>query len=133
MALFALVAVVASGYLTWVKLVGGTPVCFVVSGCDTVQQSHYSSFMGIPVALIGLLMALTLLALVLAWWRSGDRRILYCCYTLGLVAVFVIAYLNYLELFVIHAICIWCETFAAGVLLGWLVSIVALRRRAAAV
>jgi len=128
MAVLAGVGVVASGYLSWVKVAGGTYVCFVVSGCDTVQQSSYSSVFGVPLAFIGLAMALVVLGFVVAWWRTGDRRLLYVPYGTGLLSLFVIAYLNYLELFVIRAICAWCETFAASVVLGWIVTVVALSR-----
>lgn len=130
MALLALIAVGALGYLTWVKLTNTNAVCFVVQGCDQVQASEYSRFLGIPVALYGLAMALTVLGSVIAWWRTGDRRLLYVPYTLGLIGVFVIAGLVYLELFVIHAVCIWCTTAGASLILGWIVSIVAMRRSA---
>ncbi|MDA8201420.1 MAG: vitamin K epoxide reductase family protein [Chloroflexi bacterium] len=130
MTLLALVAIGALGYLAWVKLTNTNAVCFVVQGCDQVQASEYSRFLGIPVAIYGLAMVLTVLASVIAWWRTGDRRLLYVPYTLGLISVFVIVALVYLELFVIHAICIWCTAAGASLVLGWIVSIVALRRSA---
>jgi uncharacterized membrane protein len=124
----AAVAVVTSGYLTWVKLAGIIPQCGPVKGCDTVEASPYSAVFGIPVALPGLLMSLVILAAVAAWWWSGDRRLLYVPYALGLLGLFVVVYLTYLELFVIHAICIWCVTFAGAIAGGWVVTLVALRR-----
>ncbi len=128
MAVLAAIAMVALGYLAVVKLTNSTAVCFVVQGCDTVQASKYSTFMGIPVAIYGLGMATLVLVSVVAWWRTGDRRILYVPYGLGLIGVFVIATLVYLELFVIHAICIWCTTAGISLILGWIVSVIAVRR-----
>jgi uncharacterized membrane protein len=78
-------------------------------GCETVQLSPYSRFLGIDVPLIGLggygtLLFLSLRALEqpqeplwprLLVWFSG-------------VGVAFSAYLTCLELFVIHAICRWC-------------------------
>ncbi len=127
MAALAVLGVVASGYLTWTKLSGSLPVCGPIAGCETVQSSQYSAVFGIPVSVFGLGMALVVLASVLAWWRSGDRRILYVPYFLGLAGVFVVAYLVYLMLAVIHAVCVWCTVFDSTVVLGWLVSIAALR------
>jgi uncharacterized membrane protein len=66
-----------------------------------------------------------------AWWWSGDRRLLYAPYALGILGLFVVGYLTYLELFVIHAICIWCVTFAIAIVAGWIVTLVAMRRTAA--
>jgi uncharacterized membrane protein len=128
MAALCAIAIVALGYLAIVKLTNSTAVCFVVQGCDQVQASSYSTFLGIPVAIYGLAVTVVIMAAVLAWWRTGDARLLYVPYGLGLISVFVIAGLVYLELFVIHAICIWCTTAGAGLILGWLVSIVAVRR-----
>ncbi len=97
MAALCAIAIVALGYLAIVKLTNSTAVCFVVQGCDQVQASSYSTFLGIPVAIYGLAVTVAIMAAVLAWWRSGDARLLYVPYGLGLVSVFVIAGLVYLE------------------------------------
>jgi uncharacterized membrane protein len=127
----AIVAVVTSGYLTWVKLAGIIPECGPVKGCETVEASPYSEIFGIPVALPGLLMSLAILITVVTWWWSGDRRFLYVPYALGILGLFVVGYLTYLELFVIHAVCIWCVAFAIAIVAGWIVTLVAMRRTAA--
>ena len=43
------------------------------------------------------------------------------------VGVAAVAYLTYLEIAVIEAICIWCVSYAITVALGWVTAIVALR------
>jgi uncharacterized membrane protein len=131
MAVLDLVALAALGYLAWVKLAGATAVCFVVQGCDQVQASRYSTFLGIPVAVYGMAMVSLVLAAALAWWWTGERRILYVPYGLGLLSVFVIAALVYLELFVIHAVCVWCTVAGISIVAGWLVSVAALLRTGA--
>ncbi len=127
MAALALVGIAASGYLTWTKLSGELPVCGPIAGCETVQQSQYSAVLGIPVSVFGLGMAIVVLASVVGWWVGGDRRALYLPYLAGLMGVFVVAYLAYLMLFVIRAVCVWCSVFDTTVVLGWILSIVALR------
>jgi uncharacterized membrane protein len=127
MSALAVLAVVTSAYLAVVELSGNIPVCGPVKGCETVATSEYSRVLGIPLALPGVAMSLVILAGVVSWWRTGDRRILYVPYGFGILGVFVVAYLTYLELFVIHAICIWCVTFGVAVVLGWIASVIALR------
>jgi len=128
MVAFAVVGIIAAGYLTWVKLAGGVPVCGPIRGCETVQESSYSELFGVPIAVFGLGMSSVILVAAIGWWRSGDRRLLYVPYALGLLGLFTVAYLTFLEIFVIHAICVWCVTFGASVVLGWIVSAVAVAR-----
>ncbi len=48
------------------------------------------------------------------WWRRGDRRALLLAYGLLLLGTLFVAYLTYLELFVIHAVCAWCAAYAVA-------------------
>ena len=50
-------------YLTVVHYAGGSPVCAIAHGCATVQKSDYASLAGIPVALLGVIGYLGILAL----------------------------------------------------------------------
>ena len=45
----------------------------------------------------------------------------------GLAGTLFEAYLVYLELFVIHAVCSWCAAYGITVVLGWLLTVPALR------
>ncbi len=119
-------------YLTYVKLSGGTPVCGPLGGCETVQESQYSTVLGIPVSLFGLGYSLAVLGTLIAWWRTGDRRALIGTYLLGLVGLMVAAYLVYLQLVVIQAVCTWCMAFDASVVVGFIAAIVTYRRTATA-
>ena len=127
MAGLATLAMLIAGYLTWVKLSGTAPVCAVLSGCETVENSRYSEFMGIPVALFGMAGAGVLLAGSLLWWLRADRRGLLLTYAAGLVSLPLLAWLTYLELAVIRAVCIWCVTYAVLVIATWVLAMMALR------
>lgn len=126
--LLALVGLAISGYLLFVRLQGELPACPIGGGCETVQQSAYSEVLGIPVAGVGFVFSIVILVAGVVWWRMADRRALYVLYGLGLLATIVVGYLTSLELFVIHAICTWCVLYGTTVVIGWLLSILELRR-----
>jgi uncharacterized membrane protein len=127
----AVIGLIASGYLSITRASGGLPVCGPVRGCDTVALSPYSEVAGVPVAYLGFGYSLVLLGLLVAWLRLADRRLLYAAYALGLLGVVFVAWLTYLEIFVIQAVCIWCATYAASVIATWIGLAVAVRRAAA--
>jgi uncharacterized membrane protein len=118
-------------YLTLVKLAGAAPVCGILEGCETVSSSPYSELFGIPVALFGAAGSLIMLAGALAWWRTGARSGVLLAYLIGLASLPVLAYLTYLEIAVIGAICIWCVTYAVLTIGAFAVAAVAVNRRPA--
>jgi uncharacterized membrane protein len=84
--------------------------------------------LGVPVAVWGVLFSLAVLACSAAWWRRADRRTLLVAYGLLLLGTLAVAYLTYLELFVIEAICVWCVAYAVAVVVSLGVAGLALRR-----
>lgn len=124
----ALAGLGISLYLTATKLSGTLPICGPLGGCETVDASEWSAIMGIPTAAFGILYSTAVGLLGLAWWLAGDRRALLAAYALGLAGLLVEAFLVYLQLFVIKAVCVWCAAYGATVVLGWLVVLVALHR-----
>ena len=129
MTALALTGLVIATYLAITKLTGGAPVCGPIHGCDTVAASSYSEVLGIPVAVYGVGFSLVLVGLALAWWRLADGRALLGAYGLGLLGCLVVAGLTYLELFVIHAICVYCIAYAVTVVAGFVVAVATLRMR----
>jgi uncharacterized membrane protein len=126
-ALLALVGVFLSAYLTLHRFgVVGSLVCGTTGGCDTVQNSEFATFAGVPVPLIGLGGYLLLLGVALAGLRpelTGDRRITLALLALSGIAFAFTAYLTYLEAFVIHAWCRWCIGSAVIVTLAFLLAV----------
>jgi uncharacterized membrane protein len=115
-ALMSLVGVFVSAYLYLYKIGRiGTLACGT-GGCETVQTSEWSRFLGVEVALIGLvgyalLFGIGLLALRPALARERWPVLLLTGLAAG--GVLFTVYLTFLELFVIHAICRWCVGSAA--------------------
>jgi uncharacterized membrane protein len=111
----AAIAVAVTGYLTWVHFSGSAALCAGAGGCETVQASRYATVLGLPVALFGLALDLTVLGLGL--WRlwAGDATpyaAVLGLFGLCLAGALYSVYLVYLQLFVIGAICPWCMTSA---------------------
>jgi uncharacterized membrane protein len=103
-ALVALVGLGIAGYLTIVHYAGADPVCAVAHGCATVQQSEYAELTGIPVALLGLGGYVAILASLARdgeAWRTATAF-------LALAGFGFSAWLTYVEVLKIEAICIWC-------------------------
>lgn len=129
-AALALAGIFISLYLTLYKLgIIGELSCSIGS-CETVNTSKWSRFLGLPVAAWGLFFYLDVFAIALigTFPRFEDERVL----SLILVAAAVVgvlfsAWLTYLELGVIHAICIWCVTSAVVVTLILVVAVMDLR------
>ena len=132
MVAIALIGLAIASYLTVTKLAGGSPICGPLQGCETVDASPYSTILGIPTAAFGLVYSLTLIAATLVWWRSGDRRFLLAAYALSLVGVVMEGYFVYLQVAVIHAVCVWCAGYGLTVVAGFVANIIALRRPAPA-
>src|ERR671924_2285117 len=113
----AIVGLLVSAYLSWVHYMGVVPACPGGSGgCESVQSSSYATIFGVPVAVIGLV---GYSGLLFSASLRGEVGI-YLGFLVALVGVLFSAYLTYLELFVIHAICEWCVA-SAGVMVGALI------------
>jgi uncharacterized membrane protein len=112
------VGVGVAAYLTYVHYAGLKPFCAGGSGgCERVQSSSYAKLAGIPVAVLGLA---GYVAIAVALSAGGERAQLAAA-ALAVTGFGFSAYLTYLELFVIHAICQWCV--ASAVLLTMLAAL----------
>jgi len=91
--------------------------------CAQVTSSPQSAIAGVPVAVLGVLffMAMALLTLPPAW-RSQSTAIKAARLGLVWVGICLVLWLIYAELFLVHAICLYCSlvhviTFALFVLI----------------
>jgi len=100
----SLLGIGIAGYLTYVHYEGLKVLCLSSGGCETVQASRYSKLDGIPVAVLGLLGYVGLLASLAIRGESG--RI--AGFAVALTGFGFSMYLTYRELFTIKAICQWC-------------------------
>jgi len=105
-----LLGVAVSAYV-WYKQVTTGPVLCLGDGCARVIRSPYGRLLGIPNGALGVgyfgvavLVALVLAPFPAAWMLFRTATV---------VALVLYAYLTYLQLAVLRALCVWCLTSAA--------------------
>jgi uncharacterized membrane protein len=108
-AALALVGIGIAGYLTWVHYAGLEPVCVGGGGgCERVQSSRWAELAGIPVAVLGLGGYVAILASLALPEEQGAPAAAF----LALVGFGFSAWLTYVEIAKIEAICQWCVASA---------------------
>jgi uncharacterized membrane protein len=101
------VAVIGLGiatYLTIVHYAGEAPVCAIAHGCATVQKSDYAKLAGIPVALLGVIGYVGILAALI----RDDENARTAAAFFSIVGLGFSGWLTYVEVGELNAICIWC-------------------------
>lgn len=117
--LFAFAGLADSAYLAQHEASGTPLLCNIanLSGCNVVAQSPYSRVFGVPLAEFGVLfyaIVFTLAALELVVFDRLLRRVLQA---LALAGVLASAYFTLLQVFVVHALCVYCLASALATLL----------------
>jgi uncharacterized membrane protein len=121
----ALVGLGIAGYLTWVHYAGLNPICVGGGGgCERVQSSRWAELAGVPVSLLGLIGYCAIL-LTLALPEDLGRQ---AAALVALVGFGFSAWLTYVELAKINAICQWCVASAVVMTLLAVVSVTRLLR-----
>ena len=98
-----------AGYLTYSHYAPGSLYC-TVGDCKTVQNSDYAMLGPIPIAVLGLGMFLTVIAVALWRLRQPAREFeaTAALFAMTLIGVIYFAWLTYIEVAVLNAICQWC-------------------------
>lgn len=134
-AALALAGIFIGIYLTLYKLgVIGELSC-TLGSCETVNTSKWAVFLGLPVAAWGVFFYLDVFLFALVGTMPRFERtplISWLLVVWSTIGVLFSAWLTYLELAVIQAICIWCVTSAVLVTIIFVVSVVDLREKLAA-
>jgi uncharacterized membrane protein len=119
MVVLAIAGLGVSAYLMWGYTVpGATLSCGGSTGCETVKDSVYANLAGIPLPVLGLISYAALLVLLLSQGqpaiskRGWSPYVALAIFGISLAGVLYSAYLTYIELFVIYAICRWCVASA---------------------
>ncbi|MGA2469579.1 MAG: vitamin K epoxide reductase family protein [Solirubrobacteraceae bacterium] len=111
MIVLAAIGVAITTYLTIVHYDHLIVLCTTkVNSCEQVQTSIYSHVLGIPVAVLGLIGYVAILAALLAPNRDYLRL---AALAIALFGVIFSGYLTYREIFTLKEICEWCVTSAS--------------------
>ena len=124
----AVIGLIDSIYLSYVKIANTEVYCGGSSACDTVNNSPYAELAGIPIAYLGLLAYIVILILLLVedrgdFWGEYSPLIVF---GMTLAGSLYSIYLTYIEVAVLKAICPYCVVSAIAMLLLLIFSIVRL-------
>jgi uncharacterized membrane protein len=92
-----------AAYLVYAQLTD-TRIACATGGCETVQASRYSEILGIPVAVLGLAAYAAIFATVLTAREVAQAA----GAAIAVAGTVFSAYLLYVQLAVIDALCQWC-------------------------
>jgi uncharacterized membrane protein len=135
-AALALIGLFVATYLWLFKLgIVGSLACRIGS-CEQVNTSPWAILFGVPVAFWGVLYYVAMFAVALASTLerfAADRRAGVVLAVLTGWGVLFSGYLTYLELAVIHAVCMYCVISAILVVIMFALSVVEVRAKSDAV
>jgi uncharacterized membrane protein len=103
-----------STYLTFAHYVGAVTLACPNTGpinCEKVTTSPQSVIYGVPVAVFGLVYFAAMLLLTLPRvWSNPNLLLRLTRLAAAVTGVGFAVYLIYIELFTVHAICLWCTS-----------------------
>lgn len=111
-------------YLSYFQYINAIPSC-AIGGCAVVLTSIYSKFLGVPLSYIGLVYYIYMLALAILLVMDPHSRalrlgaVVYTGIGLGLSLIFEF----YIQLGLIHALCMYCAISATTTLLLFIVAV----------
>lgn len=122
--LLGLIGVGIGTYLVWLHFDLDALVCGL-GDCEVVQTSSYAEVLGIPIAILGLLMYVALVALTIARLLRPTLVVPVSMASMAIAGAGTLysAWLTWVEIAVLEAICQWCVASAVAVTLIFLIEI----------
>lgn len=113
------IGLIVSLYLAWVKLAQTEPYCGGSAACQTVNSSPFAEISGIPIAYLGVGAYLIILGLLFVeskylYWEENSQ---FWVFGISLIGVLYSAYLTFIEIAVIKAVCPYCVVSAIAMVL----------------
>jgi len=128
--ILATIGLIDSAYLTWVKISHTEVFCGTSGECQTVSNSSYAEIARIPIALLGMGAYLVLIILLYLEQQQGfwSANVPLIIFGITLAGTLYSAYLTYIEVAVLYAICPYCVLSAIVMVLLLIVAIIRLVR-----
>ncbi|MBM3123198.1 MAG: vitamin K epoxide reductase family protein, partial [Chloroflexi bacterium] len=116
------------------KVTNNLAACGPIGDCESVNSSRYAEIAGIPVALLGALGYLAVLAFLVAecWLPRQIENLHLAVFGIALIGTLYSAYLTYIEVAVLRAVCPYCVISAVAMTAIFIISILRLRAAASA-
>ncbi|TSC84288.1 MAG: Vitamin K epoxide reductase [Parcubacteria group bacterium Gr01-1014_13] len=111
-------------YLTTQHFLGTPIACSILKGCEEVTTSRYSTIGPVPISLLGSLYYLTVLILGVIYLDTKKIKALNLLAKITPLGFLASAYLVYLQIFVIKAICLYCMGSAVTSTLLFVLSLI---------
>ncbi|MBK8783306.1 MAG: vitamin K epoxide reductase family protein [Anaerolineales bacterium] len=123
-----IVGLLVSVYMTIYKVTSNDSMCLGSGDCSTVNASIYSEVNGIPVAAIGVLGYLAILAVLLfenrnSFFRQNGTLLIFGMALTGFIFT---VWLIYVEVALLKAICPFCVTSQIAMTLIFIVAVIRL-------
>lgn len=109
--IFGIIGLIAAMYSVKTHYEGGTHVICAINDtfdCDTVNQSTYSKFLGIPVSLIGVAGYVFILLTLLTYKNNKNATLIDILGVATIVGLGFSLYLTSIEAFVLYTWCLVC-------------------------
>lgn len=110
-------------YLTYEHFAGTAVNCALLTGCDKVLTSQYSVIVGVPMALLGTIYYLVILALAAALFQNRSKKIFNLLMLVISCGFLFSLWLVFLQIFVLKAFCTYCLLSAADTTILFVLSL----------
>ncbi len=124
----ALLGFFDAAFLTITHYVGGTLPCPAAGSCDVVTSSAYSKIAGIPVALLGALYYLATTVAMICYLDKKNPLFRNAALSFVGIGFLFTLWFVYVQLFVLHSICIYCMGSALSTTILFIVGLMILRK-----
>ena len=97
-----------TSYLTIKRFTRDSINCSIFEGCDFVTTSVYSTILGIPVAVLGIVFYVSIFTLSYLYLKSKNQKIVKFIFGLSIVGFLMSIWFLYTQAFVLNAFCLYC-------------------------
>jgi uncharacterized membrane protein len=103
----ALIGFADAAYLTLEHFRGVIPPC-TIAGCDVVLTSAYSTVLGVPVSLAGVVFYLAMLVGLFMYVESRNLKVLKWTLMLSVIGLLSTLWFLFVQAFILNAFCQYC-------------------------
>jgi uncharacterized membrane protein len=104
----AIIGFADASYLTVEHFQNVIPPCSVTGGCEKVLTSSFSTLLGIPVSLLGAIYYLLIAIGSFAFLENKNHEVLRVTLLLTILGLLASLWFVFIQVFVIHSICVYC-------------------------